>query len=143
MTTIATWLPQLIVALISLATGVIAYLRTRRQGKKRNTESSRTDATVAPSVHPPTNLNGYAEVLRQTLDRVEWLRNDNERWRIRAEVAEAQLADCHNQQHQQQQQRQATHTQHTNNPNPPATNLPAAKPATSRPPRPSRARRRP
>jgi|SRR5215472_3259645 len=78
------WL-QFLVAFIPLMTaGITAYLQMRKRPRA-------TATAVSPSGNRPV-LNGFTEVLRETLDKVDGLRRENEQLRIRVAELETALA---------------------------------------------------
>lgn len=82
-----TWL-QLAIALISLvAAGVSAYGQVR----KRYRSPVSLAAHGVPSPARPV-LNGFTEILREALDKLEVLRKENEELRIR--IAELEAAQA-------------------------------------------------
>lgn len=104
MNPLTTWLPQLAIAVLSLLSGLIAY-RTARQHDAAGTGAAGARATPVPAVPtPPSSVvapqavpylgNGYASILRDTLERLEWLRTENEALRRDKEALRMRLDDC-------------------------------------------------
>ena len=86
---VGTWLPQLILVVIPLVTGVLAY-KTARRHKPGQPSQPR---------QPQTVLNGYATMIRETLERLDWLRSERERLLVRNMQLETRLAELEKQLH--------------------------------------------
>lgn len=117
MSVLATWVPQLILVCIPLATGILAFQTARRHPAP----ASDANAATAPA---RTTLNGSYTIIRTCLERLQALQVAYDEERTRAIRLEARLDEC--------QKRHAARAAHarTTTPKP----APPEKPAPSTPP---------